>query len=466
MTAGDYWLKVGQPPRSVVFTWDTSGSTAAMRPVMRQALMRYVEDVKPDIDEAHMLPFGGGFLSRQWLDQPYMLQTALNDYNGAGNSSAAETALVQATEKLASREGQKVIVVLTDAATSRDARLWRTLGEVRPSIIALGVSSKGAFSSVPKREQDLMQDWAASAEGYYEYVENVGSLSRAFDRASSRIRKPAVYGVTASSRYEDPPSPGFLEVVTRGTGSIEIDLPDPAIELILDASGSMLQRLNGERRYLIARNVLTDLVANKLPDNVRLGLRVFGHKEAGSCRTDLELPVAPIDRDKVKNILGQVVPKNLAKTPIAASLQAAGSDLAGQEGEKTILLITDGEETCDGDVSAAIESLRSRGFDTVTNIIGFAVDDSELTAKFKAWAQAGNGSYRQAGDKDALRASVEQLTARRFDVFNSANERVTSGTTDSDPLELLPGTYRVVFERGTEVNVNITSAVTTTATVR
>jgi len=37
-------------------------------------------------------------------------------------------------------------------------------------------------------------------------------------------------------------------------------------------------------------------VRDVLPASVGFSLRVFGHKEADSCRTDLEMPAGPLDR--------------------------------------------------------------------------------------------------------------------------------------------------------------------------
>ena len=455
---GEYFVEVVEPPRSVIFTWDTSGSTAAMRPVIRQAVLGYVQDVKPGIDEAHMLPFGGTFLSRRWLDQPYMLQQVLNDYDGAGDSSAAESALVQAAEKLRNRPGQKVIVVVTDAATSRDSALWRTLADVRPRIIALGVSSKGAFSSNPPREQDLLQDWAWSSNGYYEYVENVGSLERAFDRASARIRQPAEYRIVAMTQFQEPAGPGYLEVVSgvgNGNADLTITLPQPAIEVILDASGSMLKRMGEKRRYQIAREVLQELIENKLPDNVEFGLRVFGHTEPGSCHTDLEIPIGPLNRQAAVAALETLTPQNLAKTPIAASLTAAASDLKSLNGEATLLLITDGEETCDGDPEQAIIKLREGGIDAVINIIGFAIDDDELDAKFRRWANAGGGTYKKATDAESLAASIEQLSRRQFNVINSAEEVLGPFHCDSGRIELPAGEYVIVLDQDLRILTEI-----------
>ncbi|MGI9323735.1 MAG: VWA domain-containing protein [Pseudomonadales bacterium] len=464
---GDYWLKVSEPPRSVVFTWDTSGSTAAVRPIIAQAVLNYVKDVKPGSDEAHMLPFGGGFLSRQWLDQPYMLQSVLNDYNGAGDSSEAETALVQASTKLKDRQGQRIIVLITDAATNRDRNLWPTLDAVRPMIIAMGVSSRGAFGSKPPREQDLLEDWSMVGEGYYEYVENVGSVARAFDRASARIRGPAPYQVRMQTRFEAEPEPGWLLIKPAPADQPpSVELPKPTLEVVLDASGSMLQRLEGKRRYQIARETLNKLVQEQLPENTQFALRVFGHKEAGSCRTDLALPLAPLNRSATTSLLEKIVPQNLARTPIADSLKAAAADLSGVQGEKTVLLITDGEETCDGDAEAAITALRDAGLDTVVNIIGFAVDDEALQATFERWAIAGGGAYRSADSADSLSASVATLSSRKFDVYDSKGMFVGGGFTGDPPLTLPAGSYEVRFGERHRYPVQIPAGQTRTVLVR
>ncbi|MEM7000315.1 MAG: VWA domain-containing protein [Pseudomonadota bacterium] len=461
---GTYWLRVQEPPRSVVFTWDTSGSTAKVRPIIRQAVLNYVQDVKPGLDEAHMLPFGGDFLSQRWLDQPYMLQTVFNDYNGAGNSSAAETAIVKSAQVLADRPGQRVIVLITDAATSVDKSLWPTLSEVRPRVIALGISSKGAFSSQPLRERDLMQDWAAAGGGSYEYIENVGALERAFDRASTQIRQAAVYELSVSTQFEDAPAPGLLEVVySVSDGALR--LPPHTVEVVLDASGSMLQRLQGQRRYEVAQSTLTQLVQEKLPDGVQLALRVFGHRDPGTCRTDLVLPPAPLDRKATTSLLSAIVPKNLAKTPIAASLLATAQDLSDVRGEKVILLITDGEETCEGDVEAAIEKIAADGLATTVNIVGFALEDRALEAKFKRWAGLGGGTYRGATDAQTLGQTVAAFSAPDVLVTSIAGEVVARGHVGDPAWSLAPGNYQVSIGGEAQRPARVTSGATTTLDV-
>ncbi len=447
---GNYYIQVEEPPRSVIFTWDTSGSTAQVRPIIQQAVLSYIKDVKPGLDEAHMLPFGGSFLSQNWLDQPYMLQSILNDYNGARDSSATESALIQASEKLRDRKGQKIIVLITDAVTPHDAALWTTLEEVRPRIVAIGVSAHGSLVSDEATEQDLMQDWASSSNGYYEYVTSIGAIERAFDRASSKIRQPAEYNIVATTEFKESPKPGFLEVVSHSKkkSATTIKLPAPTIEVILDASGSMFSQMGKQRRYQVARNVLVDLVENQLPDNANFGLRVFGHKETGSCRTDLEISIKRLNREDAIKRIKKIAPKSYAKTPIAASLLATVKDLKKIKGEKTILLITDGKETCNGDPEKAIATLNESGVDASVNIVGFAINNDALEAKFRRWAKAGNGEYQQALDSDALLKSIKKLSARKFTVIGTDGEIQGTYYTNDEPIELPVGEYTIDFSNG------------------
>ena len=127
-----------------------------------------------------------------------------------------------------------------------------------------------------------------------------------------------------------------------------------AIEIILDASGSMLQKLGGERRIDIAKKTLTKLTSSTIPAGTPFAFRVFG-REVDSCQTDLDVPVGPLNPAAVAQRIAALVAKNGAKTPIGASLDKAADDLKSVTGEKLIVLVTDGEETCGGDPAAAIE---------------------------------------------------------------------------------------------------------------
>ena len=215
-----------------------------------------------------------------------------------------------------------------------------------------------------------------------------------------------------------------------------------AVEVILDASGSMLKRIEGERRIEIAKDALENLANQVIPAGTRFALRVFGHKEADSCRTDLEIPAAPLNPGAVTAKIRTIQAKNLAKTPIAASLRKVKQDLAGISGPVTVLLLTDGEETCDGDPRSAIEELLKAGFDVRVNIVGFAINELELKEQFESWARIGTGRYIEAHDKEELREAMNRSLDLPFEVL-SGEEVAATGIVNGAVVTLLPGKYRV-----------------------
>lgn len=269
------------------------------------------------------------------------------------------------------------------------------------------------------------------------------------------------------ARLEAPPEPGSYELryvtgqkhhvlarkaiaVTPGTipGTLRVTAPATteaaygAVELILDASGSMLQRIGGKRRIDLAKAALVDLSNEVIPAGTPFALRVFGHREANSCRTDLEIPLAPLDRGKAVARIQSIESKNLAKTPIGASLAQVPADLKGVTGSAVVVLVTDGEETCDGDPKAAIENLRKAGFDFRVNIVGFAIDELALEEQFRSWAEIGRGGYFEASDGKGLAVAMRAALRLPFQVKKDARV-VASGIVNGDAIELLPGSYDV-----------------------
>jgi len=249
------------------------------------------------------------------------------------------------------------------------------------------------------------------------------------------------YKTLAAAAVEVRPSQarGRLKVVAAEGAPAE---GAGAVEVILDASGSMLQRLGGERRIELARAALLDLTGDALPEAVPFALRIFGHREADSCRTDLEIPLGPLDRGGAAAAIRSVEAKNLAKTPIADSLRHVEQDLAKATGPRLVVLVTDGEETCGGDPQAVIRGLASAGVDVRVNVVGFAIDELMLKEEFETWARLGGGRYFDASDGEALRQAVRGALRPTFDVLSGA-EVVATGTVGGDAVELKPGEYRV-----------------------
>jgi len=249
------------------------------------------------------------------------------------------------------------------------------------------------------------------------------------------------YTTLATAKLHVTPGtvPGRLRVVSDAPEAVGTY---SAVEFLLDASGSMLQRIGGERRIELAKKALIDLTSNVLPANADFALRVFGNKEAGSCRTDLEIPLATLDKAAAVAHIKTINSMNLAKTPIGASLLAVQKDLAGVKGPALVVLVTDGEETCDGDPRAAIEALRAAGLDVRVNIVGFAVDEVALKETFEAWARLGNGGFFDAQDGAQLQSAIRATLRATYEVL-ADSKTIATGTVNGEPIALPPGTYQV-----------------------
>jgi hypothetical protein len=238
--------------------------------------------------------------------------------------------------------------------------------------------------------------------------------------------------------------PGTLKVLygPGGTGTPSTAQLG-AVELILDASGSMLKKLDGTPRINIAKDAVINLVNNGLEPGTPFALRVFGHMESDSCKTDLEIPLNPLDKSNVVSKVNSIQAKNLAKTPIGKSLSMISDDLAGVEGKTIIVLVTDGEETCDGDPKKEIQNLKDQGYDVRVNIVGFAINELMLKETFREWAQVGNGSYFDATNAEELVESILQAIEVPYEVLNQEGDVVATGVLNGDPVSVPTGTYNV-----------------------
>lgn len=294
------------------------------------------------------------------------------------------------------------------------------------------------------------------------------------------------YGITAQMVDE---SGNELDIdgqvlVVPGTGSLavlfgtsdsdpdadeieEIAFGAPVVELILDSSWSMTFPLDSSEeedrltaddagsRIAIAKGALIDLVENSLPESVPLALRVFGNRQGNlACQTTLEVPLSPLDRDNVVSVLEGVEPQFNANTALADSLARAGNDLLSATGPTTIVLLTDGAETCGGDPFTEISFLVDQGIDVQVDIVGFAIADDELRAEFESWAEVGGGTYYDARDVDSLIDALDSALNTSYRVLDSEGNEVASGIVGDDPVNVLPGEYNVQI-RGLNYDVMI-----------
>jgi Mg-chelatase subunit ChlD len=215
-----------------------------------------------------------------------------------------------------------------------------------------------------------------------------------------------------------------------------------AVEIVLDASGSMLDKLGQERRIDVAKRTLAKLTSEIIPKGTPFALRVFG-RGADTCGSALDLPLAPLDPSAAAAKVAAIEAKPKAKTGIGAALEQVTSDLATAQGERVVILVTDGAETCGGNPARTIQKLAGAGTSVRVNIVGFAVDNEELATTFGVWANAGGGSYFDARDAKGLGDAFSLAVLPAFEVLDAKKQVVAEGLVGGDPVKVLPGTYTV-----------------------
>ncbi|MCA1777671.1 MAG: VWA domain-containing protein [Loktanella sp.] len=176
--------------------------------------------------------------------------------------------------------------------------------------------------------------------------------------------------------------------------------------LILDGSGSMWGQIDGTPKIEIARGAVDGMLAN-WPEDREIGLMSYGHRREGDC-TDIEVlrDPAPLDRKALRKTMAAISPRG--KTPIGNAVERASEALARIDAPASVVVVTDGLETCGADLCALGESLAKRGTPLTAHVIGFDVADTE--GQLACLANATGGQYLSAANADSLTDALQQVS--------------------------------------------------------
>lgn len=200
------------------------------------------------------------------------------------------------------------------------------------------------------------------------------------------------------------------------------------IELILDASGSMNGKLKGgERKIDAARKAVSELM-KKLNDDAVMGFRAYGHqspREKHDCLdTQILVPFGAVkqNREKVAATMKRLSAQGY--TPITWVLGKAAEDFPQDfKGERVIILVSDGKETCEGDPCATAQSLSRNNVRLVIHTVGFGVDEA-TRQQLECIARVTGGKYFPA--QDALQLA-EVLNAAAGTAKTAVSEKKGDG---------------------------------------
>jgi Ca-activated chloride channel family protein len=193
----------------------------------------------------------------------------------------------------------------------------------------------------------------------------------------------------------------------------------PKVELLLDVSGSMRARdIDGESRMSAAKQAFNE-VLDATPEEVQLGIRTLGANYPGDdrktgCKDTAQLyPVGTLDRTEAKTAVATLSPTGW--TPIGPALLKAADDLEGGEGTRRIVLISDGEDTCQPlDPCEVAREIAAKGINLTIDTLGL-VPNIKVRKQLSCIAEATGGTYTSVEHKEELSDRVNQLVDRAAD---------------------------------------------------
>ncbi|MGY1684459.1 GDSL-type esterase/lipase family protein [Geodermatophilus sp. SYSU D00867] len=255
-----------------------------------------------------------------------------------------------------------------------------------------------------------------------------------------------------------------LLLVLAGTGpaaaapadrsTLPVDAP---VMLVVDTSGSMAESDDeGTVKIEGAKTAILELL-EELPPSSRIGMRTYP-AGAGDCGTGhLDVDVAQRDPRAMSAVVRAL--RADGGTPTAEALQAAADDVRDAGfGAATIVLVSDGESTCDPPCPVA-QRLVDEGFDLTVNTVGFRIDDAGAD-ELRCIADATGGTYTDVRDSAELgeRLAATQAPRLTLDVdapatySPSSSAAITATATVANDSAVLARDVRasLVFDPGAD----------------
>lgn len=234
------------------------------------------------------------------------------------------------------------------------------------------------------------------------------------------------------------PSPALAQ------GSAAAPDPPASVELLMDSSGSMnADDGAGTKKIEAAKSAVNDLVES-LPRDTKVGLRVFGGRlsnkdKVRGCRDTRQIfAVERQDPAAVRRAIEGYRPTGF--TPIALSLDRAAEDLPST-GRRTIVLVSDGEDTCKPPSPCSVAARVARkGVDIKIEAVGLRVN-AKARRELQCVARVGRGSYRDVDNAQELGQELRAISTRAVRAFEPQGERVRCGPSARQAAELQPGQY-------------------------
>jgi Ca-activated chloride channel family protein len=217
-----------------------------------------------------------------------------------------------------------------------------------------------------------------------------------------------IVALTGCSAAESPSTNGARDEV----GSTE-ETHERTSEsvLIMDASGSMGALVGDQTRSEVANDAFDSLIDGLRSDTV-MGLVIM----PGGCRSTLRgAEPTPLTLETVaryRQVVDDstvVTPSNSSgppATPVGDTLATVASLFSDNALERTMILISDGEEGCGNPPCEVAQQLIDEGFDVRVEAVGFQISDVGAE-QLRCVAETTGGNYYDVSDASKLEEALK-----------------------------------------------------------
>jgi Ca-activated chloride channel family protein len=194
--------------------------------------------------------------------------------------------------------------------------------------------------------------------------------------------------------------------------------------IVFDASGSMGATDYAVKLPRIARvkSAMQTVIPEVSPLR-RLGLIVYGEGAYNDCDSiELRLRPTPDAADTLLNAIKKINPRG--RTPLTRSVELAAEELDYRNKPATVVLLTDGEETCGGDPCRTAKALKAEAKDLTIHVIGYREQGGYFTAR--CMSDQTGGDYKSVKTEEELIEALRKtlgcpfITQRRLPAFGAA----------------------------------------------
>lgn len=192
--------------------------------------------------------------------------------------------------------------------------------------------------------------------------------------------------------------------------SPEAGVPAPKV-LVVDGSGSMNTADAPGPRINAAKAAASSLV-DDLPDDVPVGLLTYGtstgsapgDKAAGCRDVTVLVPLERLDRGRVKDAIAGIAASGY--TPLSLAMQQAVNQLPADDSAQAVVLVSDGEDTCDEPPCATAKQLKAQRPGLTISTVGFRLDGG-AAEQLGCIAQVTGGLFVTADNTEQLAARLK-----------------------------------------------------------